>query len=579
MKSVFRIILTIICVLTSSCGKTDSFINYGELYIDDISVIVGKKVEINPQFTADSYPIEYSFQGNSIKIENNTVEALVANQTVTVTAKTEYHKTVFNVTTLETAGTVSFDNVNAFVGYPASDFYPTFSKPQFAEKFTYSYDKSALTIDEEKQTVSALKAGTYYVTATSENFSGSFYVYAKDVNYNATNSSGNVNYDEYNFSAQATDRQNQWNLYGNSGETTLFVGDSFFDTWFWSNFYTVSYPYKDALCLGIGSTTTYHWEVWNRTGWMKDINPKNIVMHIGTNNIYDDLDTVDEAVCALQRMFIVIHDSHPDTPIYWFGISQRSYDAAKINMVSQINSIMKKWCDQRSYITYIDTPPLLTNDMLKDTVHPYVDCYYVFVDELAKTDIEILPAGDAFTGDISFTTDQTISASTGVVNIKHKGETLSRNYVISGSLDITAITTNSHIQFGVVDSGFGRILLWDNESNGKFKLAIPYETNNIPAADIFTYTNGTTLTLQWKLVVTDDDAYFYVNNELKLVYTALGTGNEALIIGSEGTACKFYNISVKTMNGDADEYAAELANMSSVISQYGSRTTSEKIRV
>ena len=112
-------------------------------------------------------------------------------------------------------------------------------------------------------------------------------------------------------------------------------------------------------------------------------------MHMGTNNVYDDGDDIAGTVSALQRMFTVMHETFPDTPIYWFGISQRSYDMPKISAVRKINAQMKSWCDERSYITYIDTPGLLKNHMLRDNVHPLLEYYSVFTNALEKTDIVI----------------------------------------------------------------------------------------------------------------------------------------------------------------------------------------------
>jgi len=190
------------------------------------------------------------------------------------------------------------------------------------------------------------------------------------------------------FQEQIKDRKLQWLEKGNDGRTTLFIGDSFFDPYFWSNFYTESYLGKDALVLGIGSTTTYDWETW-ATEWLKDIKPKNIVMHMGTNNIYDDGDDVEATVSALKNMFAVIHENVPDTPIYWFGISYRSYGDAKIEKTTEVNNQIKEWCEEQDYMTYIDTPNKLTNDMLFDGTHPAPEYYYVFKDALAETDIVI----------------------------------------------------------------------------------------------------------------------------------------------------------------------------------------------
>ncbi len=190
------------------------------------------------------------------------------------------------------------------------------------------------------------------------------------------------------YAEKIADRKQQWKDKATDGKTTLFIGDSFFDTEFWTNFYERYYTGKDALLLGIGGTTTYDWETW-ATGWLKDIQPKNIVMHMGTNNIYDDGDDVEATVSALQSMFSVIHENVPDTPIYWFGISYRSYGDAKITKAKEINAQMKTWCDTQDYITYIDTPDTLTADMLSDGTHPKVESYYVFADALEATNIVI----------------------------------------------------------------------------------------------------------------------------------------------------------------------------------------------
>lgn len=480
-------------------------------------------------------------------------------------------------------GTLSIDRVYAWVDYPDADFYPRFSMPEYAEELTYTYDTEGLLIDAEKNTVKAIKEGEYTVTAKSENFEAEFKVTVQKIDRAEKGANGTAKFSATEFSAQAANRKSQWEEKGVDGETTVFIGDSFFDTAFWSNFYNVSYPGKDALCLGISATTTYDWEDWITRGWMKGIKPKNIVMHMGTNNVYDDGDTVSGTVSSLQRMFTLMHDQFPNVPIYWFGISQRSYDTVKISNVKKINEQMKDWCDDRDYITYIDTPSQLTNQMLKDNIHPKVEYYTVFVNALDATDIEI---GDAVKvesdviEDISLNTSQSINAGTSLRTVTYKNQILSDRYVLEGKLDITQRTNNAHIQFGILDNGNERILLWDNENTGNFKLVIPYNTNNVPAEDVFTLQTGAPLTLSWKLVVTDDDVYFFVNGELRLVYAAQkGLASHPLTLGAEGVECKFYNMQAITQASDPDAYAAALEGMADVIEAYGSKTAAEKIRV
>ena len=183
-----------------------------------------------------------------------------------------------------------------------------------------------------------------------------------------------------------------WEEKGKAGETTIFIGDSFFDGEFWSTFYDL-YWSREVLRCGVSSSTSYDWEVFT-TEFLKDTNPKNIVMHIGTNNIYDDNKNAEVTVKALQRMFSYMHETLPTTNLYYFGISLRTYDEAKIAIAKEVNAAMETWCADKDYITFIgSTVERLTGDMLRDNVHPREDsecnAYKIFVEELANSGIEM----------------------------------------------------------------------------------------------------------------------------------------------------------------------------------------------
>ncbi|MBQ8559820.1 MAG: hypothetical protein IJ439_07580 [Tyzzerella sp.] len=199
-------------------------------------------------------------------------------------------------------------------------------------------------------------------------------------------------YDTSAYEAKIAQYKQDWKEKGNDGKTTVFIGDSFFDGEFWSTFYDL-YWNKDVLRCGVSSSTSYDWEVFT-TEFLQYTKPKNIVMHIGTNNIYDDKKDADVTVQALQRLFAYMHETLPETKIYYFGITQRTYDDAKIAIVNEVNAAMQQWCSEKDYITFIGgTVERLTSDMLRDNVHPREDdecnAYEIFVEELAKTDIEI----------------------------------------------------------------------------------------------------------------------------------------------------------------------------------------------
>ena len=233
-----------------------------------------------------------------------------------------------------------------------------FSKPERKEAFTYKYDTTKLTIDAEKNTVKALVAGDVEVTVESEHFADKFTVHAEQVNKN--DACYTVPAD---FNTRIAGKLAEYQRNGNDGHTTLFIGDSFFDErWFWTDF-NRTYAGKDALIAGVSSSTTYDWEHFTET-FLKNVSPKQIAMHMGTNNVYDDGKSASETVSSLQRMFYLMHEAMPETHIYWFNISQRSYGNSEIGIVATVNSAMKTWAANRNWITLIDTSSKLTNDML-----------------------------------------------------------------------------------------------------------------------------------------------------------------------------------------------------------------------
>ena len=144
----------------------------------------------------------------------------------------------------------------------------------------------------------------------------------------------------------------------------------------------------NAICSGLSSSTTYDWEQLAETH-LKGLSPKNIVMHIGTNNFYDDGDSVEDATDGLQRLFTVLHAELPDTKIYYFAITQRT-DTKYSAQVRETNDAMQEWCAARSWIEFLDTENSFSaNDLRDDGVHPKLEAYRIFTEALQRAGIEI----------------------------------------------------------------------------------------------------------------------------------------------------------------------------------------------
>ena len=546
--------------------------DYGTLTVNDIEGVMEGTTGVDIEYTfsnpAYAEEITYTFDGNDIEIVNGKINVLVGGKTVTVTAKTSHHETTFTVTTLIDYGELNFTDVYAWVGYPASELDYEFSKPERKEAFTYKYDATKLTIDAEKNTVKALVAGDVEVTVESEHFADKFTVHAEQVNKN--DACYTVPAD---FNTRIAGKLAEYRNKGNDGHTTLFIGDSFFDErWFWTDF-NRTYAGKDALIAGVSSSTTYDWEHFAQT-FLKNVSPKQIAMHMGTNNVYDDKKSATETVSSLQRMFYLMHDAMPQTHIYWFNISQRSYGDSQIGIVATVNSAMKKWAANREWITLIDTSSKLTNDMLRDNVHPKLEYYSVFVNALkdAGAVIEDAPAPSASIADLDRTVDQRIYE--GAWTAEYKGKILNRNYVISGKIDVTAVGNNPHIHFKFDGDG-NRILLWDNPGDGSLKLKCAVNGNydalgTVPDNAKYQIKSGEKLTITWKLVATDNDAYLYLNGELRMVWKNI-PGN-SVNLSSEAVACKFYDMTAKTLADDKAEYEKIISDMQSTIDAYKNNT-------
>ncbi len=383
IKVLYGVLLALmLCFVFYGCGEEDNT-DYGTLTVENVILSEGEEKTIVYSFSKPekAEEITYYFSGSDIEIKDSKVKALKGGKTVTVTAKTEHHETTFQVTTLVDYGSLEISDVYAWVGYPRSDIDVKFENPEYAEDLEYSYDNTAIDIDAETNTVTALSEGDVRVTATSEHFKTTFIVHAQVIDKSSDN------YNTSNYTGKVAGYKSEWESKGRDGLTTLFIGDSFFDSGFWSNFYN-DYAGKDVLRAGVSSSTSCDWEIFTET-YLKYTNPKNIVMHMGTNNVYDDGMGIFETVSALQRMFYLIHEQLPDAHVYYFNISQRTYGDSKIGIVSSVNRIMEKWCANREWITLIDTSSQLSSNMLRDGVHPKNEYYYVFVDALAKTDIVI----------------------------------------------------------------------------------------------------------------------------------------------------------------------------------------------
>ena len=257
---------------------------------------------------------------------------------------------------------------------------PVFSKPDKAETLTYTYDTSEIRI--ENGIVTPLKRidKKVNVRAKSEHFNVVFGVEVERLRF------GDSMYDVTRFPVSVRAATCK----AVTADTTLFIGDSFMDDYFIGDYMSTYSSDKVVLNAGMSSTTSYHWEAAYRQ-IIGGAAPKNIVLHVGTNNFYDMHDLADETEESLTRLFMLIHSSYPASNLYWFNITQRT-NTAYSSQVTETNSAIADWCKGYDWITCVDTCSKVTGSMLKDDgVHPKTETYKVFTDALVAAGCQIVP--------------------------------------------------------------------------------------------------------------------------------------------------------------------------------------------
>lgn len=284
-------------------------------------------------------------------------------------------------------GTVTIGDVKVYIddnkNYTFAELNPVFSKPEKAEELVYQYTDD---IKIQNNVVIPLKRTdkSVGVRAKSEHFNATFHVEVEKIVYTGADASS-----LYDVSGFPVDSRKQTCTAVNAN-TTLLIGDSFMDDYFIGNYMSSFAVGKEVLNAGISSTRTYHWER-EFSNIIGATAPKNIAIHIGTNNFYDaPHDLVQDAEESLTRLMMYIHNRYPATEIYWFNITQRT-NTSYAERVTQANAYMAEWCAKYDWITCVDTCSKINASLLReDGVHPNDAGYKVFTDELVKAGCEIV---------------------------------------------------------------------------------------------------------------------------------------------------------------------------------------------
>jgi lysophospholipase L1-like esterase len=171
----------------------------------------------------------------------------------------------------------------------------------------------------------------------------------------------------------------------------LFIGDSITERWrnapdVWKAHY---WQYAPAN-FGVAGDRTENvlWRIDN--GELDHVDPKLVVLMIGTNNIND---TPEHIVAADVKIAGLMHQKLPAAKLLVLGLLPRGHDATdpRREKIRAVNAALAK-LDDGHRTRYLDVGPLLLDkdgtlqpDMMADFLHPTPKAYQIWADAMQPT--------------------------------------------------------------------------------------------------------------------------------------------------------------------------------------------------
>lgn len=281
-------------------------------------------------------------------------------------------------------GTVKFASLRVFDnGYDGVKIQPLFSNVELCEGVDFEFDYEV--VNEDVCEVDA-DGYVYYVGdgSTKVNVTSPYFEETSFEVTAAKNLGRTSNEIASKFNARKSVASNV------SENTTLFLGDSFFE--FWGNGYdgrqsitSLSNEFSgyDVSNIGISATTTHDWRAsFNNVLSYIESSPKNIIVNIGINNVDDNNEI--GAVCAnnVSSLLLDLNYYFPESNIYYFSITRCSgVFASKWDQHQRSNELVEKFIGNYSNMHYLDVMELYGDNYAScesDGLHPNQTGYNYF---------------------------------------------------------------------------------------------------------------------------------------------------------------------------------------------------------
>ncbi|MDB4838015.1 GDSL-type esterase/lipase family protein [Marinomonas sp.] len=180
----------------------------------------------------------------------------------------------------------------------------------------------------------------------------------------------------------------------------VFLGDSIFQAWetVGANVWQKHYKSRHALNLGFNGDKTENvlWRIAH--GALDNIQPKVLVLLIGTNNTGHRQDKAEDTALGIQAVLQAIEGKLPNTKILLLAIFPRSAKPTqRLRLLNEeVNHIIQTYHDGERFFfsniapLFLNENGMLNSDVMRDFLHPNASQYERIADRLEEEISELL---------------------------------------------------------------------------------------------------------------------------------------------------------------------------------------------
>ena len=180
----------------------------------------------------------------------------------------------------------------------------------------------------------------------------------------------------------------------------LWIGDSITHGWesqneLWKKYYEARHPFN----IGYSGDRTEH-VLWRLAhGEIDGLNPRLIVIMIGTNNTGHRQDPAEQTAAGIQAIVQTLREKMPESKILLLGIFPRGADLKDpLRMLNMAINEKSKTLEDGKHIFYqdisqsfLDKDGVLSKEIMPDLLHPNAEGYRLWAEAIEPTLAKLLP--------------------------------------------------------------------------------------------------------------------------------------------------------------------------------------------